>query len=47
MVEDGVYLFPVQDFCLFAETHFLHLTDYIALETNDNLIGKFRPLIRE
>jgi hypothetical protein len=47
MVEDSIYLFLVQDFCLFAETHFVHLTDYIALETNDNLIGKFRPLIRE
>jgi hypothetical protein len=45
MVEDGVHLFLVQDFCLFAEAHFHHLTDYIALETNDNLIGKFRPLI--
>jgi hypothetical protein len=46
MVEDGVHLFLVQDFCLFAETHFLHLTDYIALESDDNLIGKFQPLVR-
>jgi hypothetical protein len=39
MVEDGVHLFLVQDFCLFAETHFHHLTDYDYLEIDDNLIG--------